>query len=69
MAPSNHNEIRTPKTEFEHKRDFEFQRTWLSGIVSEAQNKKFYGKLTVIMEGGKIRRIIEERSLMTPETP
>ena len=62
-------EPKVAKTGYEHKRDFEFQRAWLSGIVSEAQNKGFYGKLTIIMEGGKIRRIVEERSLMTPETP
>lgn len=53
---------------YEQKRQFEEQKTWAAGIVSSAQKNQFYGKFTIIMEGGIIRRIIKEESIIPPST-
>jgi len=42
------------------------QKDWVSHLVAEAQNKKWYGKLTLIMEDGVLRRVVKEESIKPP---
>lgn len=44
----------------------ETQLVWLGGLFQQAQRAKFYGKLTIVMEGGYIHRVVKEESLKPP---
>lgn len=40
---------------------------WIGKLVSEAQAKEFYGKLTIHFEKGSVTRVINEQSLKPPK--
>ncbi len=42
------------------------QKDWVSQEIVHAQRKRFYGKLTFIIEKGVIRRMIKEESKEPP---
>jgi len=42
-------------------------RTWLMSLLTQAQLKAFYGELTIIMEAGKVKRIVKKQSLLPPD--
>lgn len=39
---------------------------WLGSLLAQAQSRKFYGTITLIMEGGHIKRVKKEESLKPP---
>ena len=43
------------------------QRDWTAQLVVDAQRKKWYGKITVVMEEGVIRRVVKEESIKPPQ--
>ena len=46
---------------------FEKDSAWLVGLLAQAQTRRFYGKITIVMEEGQIRRVVKEESLRPPE--
>jgi hypothetical protein len=42
------------------------EKAWLNNIISQIQVKKFYGKITIILEAGEVKRVIKEESLKPP---
>jgi len=47
----------------------EHDRTWLAQLIIQAQKQRYYGKLTITMEQGRIRRVVKEESLKPPMQP
>lgn len=39
---------------------------WLRQIFEHADNQNFYGRLTFILEKGRVKRLIKEESLVPP---
>ena len=39
-------------------------RSYLATLFAQVQTRGFYGKITLIMEAGEIRRVVKEESLM-----
>ena len=42
------------------------QKAWVTALIAEVQNKKWYGKITVIIERGETVRAIKEESILPP---
>jgi hypothetical protein len=45
----------------------EQQRRWVEQLLSQAQARRFYGRITLILEDGTVRRATKEESLKPPE--
>jgi hypothetical protein len=50
----------------EHLKRQELRIKWFQDHLRRYMSQKFYGRITLIMEGGDIRRINEERSVIPP---
>ena len=46
----------------------EQDRAWMAQLISQAQTRRYYGKLVVTMEDGVIRRVVKEESLKPPSS-
>lgn len=55
-----------PKPDYKKRRFWEEESTWIRQIITQAQTREFYGKLTIILEEGKIQRVLKEESLKPP---
>ena len=55
-----------PIKEVRREQRDEQDRSWVDAVVAQAQGRKFYGKLTVILAEGYVRRIVKEESLKPP---
>jgi len=40
---------------------------WASGHIEQAQKSEFYGKLSISLEGGRITRMVSEKSIIPPK--
>jgi hypothetical protein len=54
------------KTDYQKRREFERDNTWLMQIVSQIQSREFYGKLSITFEKGRTQRVLKEESLKPP---
>ena len=54
-----------PTNRKKNKRD-ERELLWVQQLVAQAQMRRFYGKLVLVMDDGEIRRVIKEESLKLP---
>lgn len=43
------------------------QRAWVLQVLGSAQQRGFFGTITIKMEQGAIKRVLKEESLMPPE--
>jgi len=48
------------------ERGRERDKQWVNQLVAQAQVQKFYGKLTLTLEEGVLRRAVKEESLKPP---
>lgn len=48
------------------QREFDAQKAWVQGLLAQAQLVGFYGKLTLTLEDGFVRRAVKEESLKPP---
>lgn len=51
---------------YREKAQQEEDRAWLLTLLSSAQAKGWFGKITIVFEGGRIRRGHAEQSLLPP---
>lgn len=49
-----------------HLQNQEQKRKWLADKLSAYMAHGFWGKITIIMEDGKVRRFMEEKSVIPP---
>jgi len=42
------------------------QKDWVSHLIANAQTKKWYGKITIVIERGDIRLVKKEENLKPP---
>jgi hypothetical protein len=45
------------------------EREWLASLLDQMRGTGFYGKVTLVLEAGKITRIVNEQSLRPPYLP
>ncbi len=48
------------------KRQTDAVRAWALDVLAQTYARGFYGKITLVFEGGKISRIVKEESLKPP---
>jgi hypothetical protein len=54
--------MKTATKELKHESD----KNWLVGLLSQAQLRRYYGRLILVLEDGVIRRVVKEESLKPP---
>lgn len=55
-----------PEPKTDRTRQDESERNWVTGLVAQAQSRKFYGRIALVMENGMVRRVLKEESLLPP---
>lgn len=53
----------------EQNRQDEMDRDWVLGLMSSVQLRAFFGSLTLKFEGGVLKRVVKEESLVPPKPP
>ena len=53
--------------DLKHHRDCEGEANWFHGILASAGTRKMYGKITVHLENGRIKKVLSETSLKPPK--
>jgi hypothetical protein len=56
----------TMSPELKRKQAQEKDLQWLKGQMSGLMFHRFYGKITLVMEDGRLRRIVKEESVLPP---
>ena len=46
--------------------DKERDRSWIDQLITQIQQRKFYGRLVIVFEGGNLCRAVKEESLKPP---
>ena len=44
----------------------EADKTWVTQLLTQAQARRYYGALTIVMEGGDVKRVDKVEKLIPP---
>ena len=53
--------------DYKRQEKMDHDRAWLDGMIAQAQMRRFYGRLTVMVEDGVIHRVLKEESMIPPK--